>query len=247
MANYRTGLMGKKLGMTQLFTEQGNRVGVTVVHAGKCVVIGKRTPEKDGYAALRLGYGEKPQRLCNRPELGEISKLTNVTPPRYIREVRLEPEKLGDYEVGAIVPLSKVFKAGTYVDVIGTSKGKGFQGVIKRHHMRASVNSHGTHEFFRHGGSIGCRLTPGRVHKGKRMTGHMGDVRRTVQNLALLEVRDEEGLLLIQGAVPGGKNGFVMVRNAKKRTGLVRVVSDVEETKAKKGAAKKPAAAAKKK
>lgn len=247
MANYRTGLMGKKLGMTQLFTEQGNRVGVTVVHAGKCVVIGKRTPEKDGYAALRLGYGEKPQRLCTRPELGEISKLTNVTPPRYIREVRLEPEKLGDYEVGAIVPLSKVFKAGTYVDVIGTSKGKGFQGVIKRHHMRASVNSHGTHEFFRHGGSIGCRLTPGRVHKGKRMTGHMGDVRRTVQNLALLEVRDEEGLLLIQGAVPGGKNGFVVVRNAKKRTGPVRMVSDVEETKAKKGAAKKPAAAAKKK
>ncbi len=247
MANFRTGLVGKKLGMTQVFSDQGNRVGVTVIHAGQCVVLGKRTPEKDGYAAIRLGYGQKPLRLCKKPELGEINKLTNVTPPRYIREIRLDPAKLGDYEVGAAVPLSKVFTAGTYVDVIGTSKGKGFQGVIKRHHMAASVNSHGTHEFFRHGGSIGCRLTPGRVHKGKRMTGHLGDERRTVQNLALIEVKDEQGLLLVRGAVPGGKNGMVIVRNAIKRTGPVRTASDGEETKAKKGAAKKPAAAAAKK
>jgi large subunit ribosomal protein L3 len=247
MANYRTGLLGKKLGMTQMFTEQGNRIGVTVVHAGKCVVLGKRTPEKDGYAAIRLGYGEKPLRLCKKPALGEVSKLNNVAPPRHIREIRLDPEKLGDYEVGAAVPLSKVFAPGTYVDVIGTSKGKGFQGVIKRHHMAASVNSHGTHEFFRHGGSIGCRLTPGRVHKGKRMTGHMGDVRRTVQNLALMEIKEDEGLLLLRGSVPGGKNGLVIIRNAIKRTGPVRLASDGEEAKAKKGAAKKPAAAAAKK
>jgi len=247
MANFRTGLMGKKLGMTQIFTEQGNRVGVSVIHAGQCVVLGKRTPEKDGYAAIRLGYGEKPLRLCNKPELGVVGKLNNVPPPRRIREIRLDPAQLADYEVGARVPLSKVFKPGTYVDVIGQSKGKGFQGVIKRHHMAASVNSHGSHEFFRHGGSIGCRLTPGRVHKGKRMTGHMGDERCTVQNLALLEVKDEEGLLLVRGAVPGGKNGFVLVQNAVKRTGPVRMASDAEEGKAKKGAAKKPAAAAKKK
>jgi large subunit ribosomal protein L3 len=247
MANFRTGLLGKKLGMTQVFTEQGNRVGVTVVHAGQCVVLGKRTPDKHGYAAVRLGYGQKPLRLANKPELGEVSKLTNVAPPRRIREIRIDPAKLGEYEVGATLPLSKVFSAGTYVDVIGTSKGKGFQGVIKKHHMAASVNSHGTHEFFRHGGSIGCRLTPGRVHKGKRMTGHMGDVRRTVQNLALIGVKDEEGLLLIQGSVPGGKNGLVIIKNAVKRTGPVRQSNDGEEQKAKKGAAKKPAAAAKKK
>jgi large subunit ribosomal protein L3 len=247
MANFRTGLMGKKLGMTQLFNEQGNRVGVTIVHAGSCVVVGKRTPEKDGYAAIRIGYGEKPMRLCKKPELGEISKLQGVAPPRRIREIRLEAAQLGDYEVGAKIPLSKVFKPGTYVDVIGQSKGKGFQGVIKRHHMAASVNSHGSHEFFRHGGSIGCRLTPGRVHKGKRMTGHMGDERCTVQNLVLVGVNDTEGLLLIQGAVPGGKNGLVVVRNAKKRTGPVRLHSEGEEQQKKKGAAKKPAAAAKKK
>ncbi len=218
MAALRTGLLGKKLGMSQVFTEQGNRIGVTVVHAGQCVVIGKRTPDKDGYAALRIGYGEKPLRLANKPELGEVSKL-NVPPPRLIREIRVEPAQLDQYEVGATVPLSKVFKPLTFVDVVGTSKGKGFQGVIKRHHMGASRNTHGTHEFFRHGGSIGCRLTPGRVHKGKRMTGHMGDVRRTVQNLALLAVKDEEGLLLIQGSVPGGKNGYVVIKNAIKRTG----------------------------
>lgn len=247
MTTLRTGLVGKKLGMTQVFTQEGLRVGVTVVDAGQCIVIGKRTPDKHGYSAIRLGYSQKPLKRANKPELGEVAKLNNIAPPRRIREIRIDEKQLGDYEVGAKVALSKVFKPGTYVDVIGQSKGKGFQGVIKRHHMAASVNAHGTHEFFRHGGSIGCRLTPGRVHKGKRMTGHMGDVRRTVQNLALLEVRDEEGLLLIRGAVPGGKNGMVIIKNAVKRTGAVRLASDGEETKAKKGAAKKPAAAAKKK
>lgn len=246
MAHYRSGLLGKKLGMTQVFSD-GNRIGVTAIHAGECVVIGKRTPEKDGYAAIRLGYGQKPLRLCKKPELGVTAKLTNTQPPRVIREIRLDPAKLGEYEVGATLPLSKVFKPGTYVDVIGTSKGKGYQGVVKKHHMAASVGSHGTHEFFRHGGSIGCRLTPGRVHKGKRMSSHMGDVRVTTQNLVLIEVKDDAGLLLVKGSVPGGENATVIVRNAKKRTGPVRVFSE-DEGKPKKGAAaKKPAAAAKKK
>jgi large subunit ribosomal protein L3 len=248
MANFRTGLLGKKLAMTQVFNELGNRVGVTVIHAGGCVVIGKRTPEKDGYAAIRLGYGQKPLRLCKKPELGEINKLgnNNLAPPRIIREIRLDPAKLADYEIGATLPLSKIFKPGTYVDVVGTSKGKGFQGVVKRHHMAASVGSHGTHEFFRHGGSIGCRLTPGRVHKGKRMTGHMGDERVTTQNLAHVDVKDDTGLLLVRGSVPGGENAMLIIRNAKKRTGLVRLITE-DEGKAKKGAAKKPAAAAAKK
>lgn len=241
MAAPRTGLLGKKLGMSQVFTEHGNRVGVTIVHAGKCVVLGKRTPDKDGYAAVRIGYGEKPLRLANRPEKGLADKLS-VAPQRYVREFRLDAKQLDQFEVGKPVALSAVFKPGTFVDVVGTSKGKGFQGVIKRHHMGASRNTHGTHEFFRHGGSIGCRLTPGRVHKGKRMTGHMGDVRRTVESVALMEVRDEEGLLVIRGSVPGGKNGFVMVKNATKRTGLVRF-GEIEDEKKKKGAvAKKPAA-----
>ena len=245
MAAPRTGLLGKKLGMSQVFNEQGNRVGVTVVHAGKCVVLSKRTPDKHGYVAVQIGYGEKPLRLCNKPELGQVSKL-NVPPPRVIRELRVDAAQLAQFEVGSTVALSTVFKPGTYVDVVGTTKGKGFQGVIKRHHMGASRNTHGTHEFFRHGGSIGCRLTPGRVHKGKRMTGHMGDDRRTVESVALMEVRDEEGLLLLRGSVPGGKNALVVVKNSTKRTGLVRFGEAEEQTK-KKGGAKKPAAAAKKK
>ena len=246
MPSNRIGLLGKKIGMTQMFTPQGDRIGVTVVHVGNCVILGKRTIEKDGYSAVQVGYGEKPLRLCTKPELGLYSKL-NVKPARIVREFRLDPKQVDALEVGKSVAPSAIFKPLTFVDVVGQSKGKGFQGVVKRHHMAASVASHGSHEFFRHGGSIGCRMTPGRVHKGKRMTGHMGDVRRTTQNLALLEVQEDTGLLLIAGSVPGGKNGYVTVRNALKRTGAVRTGNEGDEQKAKKGAAKKPAAAPKKK
>ncbi len=245
MPALRTGLLGKKLGMTQIFTELGDRTGVTVIHAGKCVVIGKRTPDKDGYSALRIGYGEKPLRLANKAELGVAGKL-NIPPPRWIKEFRLDVQTLEQFEVGKPIPLSQVFKPGTFIDVIGVTKGKGFQGVLKRHHLGGSRATHGSHEFFRHGGSIGCRLTPGRVHKGKRMTGHLGDVRRTVENIALMQVMDEEGLLLVRGSVPGGKNGYVTVKNSTKRTGLVRF-GEIQDEKKKKGTiVKKPPAAKKK-
>ncbi len=239
MTSLRTGLLGKKLGMTQMFNQIGERTGITVIHAGKCVVLGKRTLEKDGYSALRIGYGEKPLRLANKAEIGEANKVSAV-PVRFIKELRLSPEQAAEFEIGKEIPLSQVFKPGTFVDVTGVSKGKGFQGVIKRHHMGASRNTHGTHEFFRHGGSIGCRMTPGRVHKGKRMTGHMGDEVCTVQSVALMQVMDDDGLLLVRGAIPGGKNGYVMVRNAKKRTGSVRFGEAPQDTKAKKQVIKKP-------
>lgn len=242
----RTGLLGKKLGMTQMFTPQGDRIGITVVHVGSCVVLGKRTIEKDGYSAVQVGYGEKPLRLCTKPELGLYSKL-NIKPVRYVREFRLDPKQVESLEVGKTIAPSAIFKPLTFVDVVGQSKGKGYQGVIKRHHMAASVDSHGSHEFFRHGGSIGCRLTPGRVHKGKRMTGHMGDDRVTVENVALIEVRDEEGLLLLRGSVPGGNNGFVVVRNATKRLGAVRLTEAEQDQKKRAAGVKKPAAGAKKK
>ena len=209
----RTGLLGKKLGMTQMFTPQGDRIGITVVHVGNCVVLGKRTIEKDGYSAVQVGYGEKPLRLCTKPELGLFSKL-NVKPVRYVREFRLDPKQVESLEVGKTIAPSAIFKPLTFVDVVGQSKGKGYQGVIKRHHMAASVDSHGSHEFFRHGGSIGCRLTPGRVHKGKRMTGHMGDETVTTQNLDVIRVDEARQLLLIKGAIPGAKGGFVTVRPA---------------------------------
>jgi large subunit ribosomal protein L3 len=216
---FRTGLLGKKLGITSIFTATGDRAPVTAVHAGPCVVLDKMTPDKHGYAAVKLGFGEKPLRLTKKPELGLFTK-ANVPPQRYVREVRLEAADLDKFEVGKTVPLTTVFAPMSYVDVEGTSKGKGFQGVMKRHHMPGFRATHGTHEFFRHGGSIGCRLTPGRVHKGKRMGGHMGDVKKTVQNLVLLEIDDAQNLLLIQGSVPGGRNGFVVVRNAKKKAGM---------------------------
>jgi large subunit ribosomal protein L3 len=217
---FRTGLLGKKLGMTSIFTTTGDRAPVTAVHAGPCVVLDKLTPDKHGYAAVKLGFGEKPLRRTKKPELGLFTK-AQTTPLRYIREVRLEAGDLEKFpEIGKPVPLSTVFQAMSYIDVEGTSKGKGFQGVMKRHHMPGFRATHGTHEFFRHGGSIGCRLTPGRVHKGKRMGGHMGDVKKTVQNLVLLEIDEAQNLLLIQGSIPGGKNGYVVVRNAKKKTGV---------------------------
>lgn len=241
----RTGVIGKKIGMTQIFGEHGERIGVTVIHAGQCVVLDKKTDEKNGYSSVQIGYGEKPLRLCNKAELGR-SKKVGVEPGRVIREFRLEGQQLADFEVGQKVALSSVFKPGTFVDIAGVSKGKGTQGVIKRHHMGASRNTHGTHEFFRHGGSIGCRMTPGRVHKGKRMPGRMGNDACTVQNMALVQVLEDEGLLLVRGAVPGGKNGIVVVKNAKKRTGMVRFGEAVQDTKKKAQAAKKPAANKKK-
>ena len=228
MSALRTGLLGRKLGMTQVFTEQGDLRAVTAIHAGANVVVGKRTVEKDGYSAVRLGYAEKPLRLTRKPELGTYTK-ANLAPQRILREVRLAPAELDKYEVGKPVAIDQIFKPGTYVDVIGTTKGKGYQGVMKRHHMPGFRASHGTHEFFRHGGSIGCRLTPGRVHKGKRMSGHMGDDRCTVQNLAVVQVLPEENVILVAGAVPGGKNGYVLIKNATKNTGKVKVRGSGEQ------------------
>jgi large subunit ribosomal protein L3 len=216
---FRTGLLGKKIGITSIFTPTGDRAPVTAIHAGPCVVLDKMTPDKHGYAAVKLGFGEKPLRRTKKPELGLFTK-ANVPPQRFVREVRLEAADLDKFEVGKTVPLTTVFAPMSYIDVEGTSKGKGFQGVMKRHHMPGFRATHGTHEFFRHGGSIGCRLTPGKVHKGKRMGGQMGDVKKTVQNLVLLEVDEAQNLLLIQGSIPGGRNGFVVVRNAKKKAGM---------------------------
>jgi large subunit ribosomal protein L3 len=216
---FRTGLLGKKLGMTSIFTATGDRAPVTAVHAGPCVVLDKMTPDKHGYAAVKIGFGEKMLKRTTKPELGLFTK-ANVAPQRYVRELRLEAADLDKFEVGKTIPLSTVFAPLSYIDVEGTSKGKGFQGVMKRHHMPGFRATHGTHEFFRHGGSIGCRLTPGRVHKGKRMGGHMGDVKRTVQNLVLLEIDEPNNILLIQGSVPGARNGFIVIRNAKKKAGV---------------------------
>jgi large subunit ribosomal protein L3 len=221
----RRGVLGRKLGMTQIFTKDGYAIPVTVVEAGPCLVVGQRTADKDGYVAVQLGFDEA--RKIGNQNIADVSKPTlgwygkrGVWPQRLLREVRVDAKDAdGVYETGKAVDLTKLFKQGDFVDVEGTSKGKGYQGVMKRHRMPGFRATHGTHEFFRHGGSIGCRLTPGRVHKGKRMSGHMGDVRKTVQNLVVMEIDTEKNLLLIRGAVPGANGGYVLVSNSKKRMG----------------------------
>jgi large subunit ribosomal protein L3 len=242
--------------MTQVFTANGDRTAVTAIQAGPCVVIDKMTPDKHGYAAVKLGFGEKPLRVSTKPEIG-VFKKAGLLPQRFVREVRVEAGDLAKYEVGQPVSLAQVFTAMSYIDVTGTTKGKGYQGVMKKHHMPGFKASHGTHEFFRHGGSIGCRLTPGRVHKGKRMSGQMGNAKRTVQNLVLMEIDAEDNILLVRGSVPGARNGFVVVRNAAKKQGTkvkFKGQGEVQEksknpmkaSKAGGGAAAKPKAPAKK-
>ncbi|HVK75238.1 MAG TPA: 50S ribosomal protein L3 [Kofleriaceae bacterium] len=223
----RIGLLGKKIGMTQVFAEDGERVPVTVIETGPNVVVGKRTADKDGYSALVVGFGEKPLRLANKAENG-LAKATNTKPVRVIREFRLPAADVDKFEVGQALTAKDIF-AGENValDVEGESKGKGYQGVIKKHGMKGMRATHGTHEYFRHGGSIGCRLTPQRVHKGKRMAGQMGNETKTVQNLQLFRILEEDNVILVRGAVPGGKNGVVVVTKAATRSGLLRGLEGV--------------------
>ena len=209
------GLLGKKLGMTQIFAENGECIPVTVVQTSPCVVTAKRTPKKDGYSAIQLGFGDKPTHLVDRASAGFFKK-AGVTPKRRLHELRLPTEEVEKLTVGQELKASDVFTDGVPVDVQGISKGRGFQGVMKRHGMSGTKASHGVHEYFRHGGSIGCRLTPGRVFKGKHMPGHMGNVKKTVQNLELISIVEEDNCVLIRGSIPGANNSDVLVRQSQK-------------------------------
>ncbi|MEE2901945.1 MAG: 50S ribosomal protein L3 [Myxococcota bacterium] len=216
---FRKGLIGKKLGMTQIF-EDGARIPVTVVELGPNTIVQKKLPEgKDGYGAIQIGFGEKEHRKVNKAMTGHFNR-ADVKPVRELCEIRVPDDaKLAEYEVGQEIK-ADIFAAGDWVDITGTSIGKGFAGVMKRHNMKGSKQAtHGTHEVFRHGGSIGMRSTPGRVMLGKRMPGHMGNKRVTTQNLRVVKVDLENNLVLIRGAVPGPKNGTVVVRDAVKKLG----------------------------
>jgi len=228
----RMGLLGKKIGMTQVFGPDGERVPVTAIATGPCVVIAKRTPEKDDYSAIQLGFEEKKPQRTNRPLTAYFAK-ANVKPQQVVKEIRLSEADVAKYEVGQVLRAADVFQKGVAIDVVGRSKGKGFQGVLKRHHLGGSRATHGSHEFFRHGGSIGCRLTPGRVHKGKRMSGHMGDERKTLQNLEVFDVLNDENIVLVRGNVPGGKNGYVLLQKAVKKVMYKRKRTEVVEEKSK--------------
>ena len=244
----KMGLLGRKIGMTQVFHEDGTALGVTAVSVGPCVVVAQRTPEKHGYSAVQLGFEEEVPRLLSRPSAGYFAKANVGKPLRHLREVRLDPKDVAKYEVGKVLRAVDVFKEGDVIDVTGTTKGKGYQGVMKRHKMAGVSDTHGTHEFFRHGGSIGCRLTPGRVHKGKRMTGLMGNVKNTASDLVIVKVLEEKGVVLVKGAIPGAANGLVLIKGSVKDVRKYVVPQAVKEIESKnpmkaskKGAAAKPA------
>ncbi|MGI5994080.1 50S ribosomal protein L3 [Saccharomonospora viridis] len=206
------GILGTKLGMTQVFDENNRVVPVTVVKAGPNVVTQVRSKEKDGYSAVQLAFGNIDPRRVNKPQAGHFEK-AGVTPRRYLAELRTSDAD--SYEVGQEIT-ADVFSDGAVVDVTGTSKGKGFAGVMKRHGFAGQGASHGNQATHRAPGSIGGAATPGRVFKGKRMAGRAGNKRVTTQGLTIHSVRAEEGLLLIKGAVPGPKGGLVFVRSAAK-------------------------------
>jgi len=212
MTKNTQGVLGEKLGMTQVFDENNRIVPVTVVKAGPCVVTQVRTPEVDGYDAVQIAYGAVDPRRVNKPEAGHFAK-AGVPPRRYLVEIRTRDAST--YTPGQEVT-AEVFAAGAVVDVVGTSKGHGYTGVMKRHNFRGLGAGHGVQRKHRSPGSIGACATPARVFKGTRMAGRSGGARTTVQNLTVHAVDAERGLLLLKGAVPGPRGGVVLVRTAAK-------------------------------
>jgi large subunit ribosomal protein L3 len=205
------GLIGKKLGMSQIFSVDGSLVPVTVIQAGPCTVVQKKTVPRDGYNALQLGFGSKKPQRATKPVLGHC-KASGTGPFTALREFRID--EVDTYEVGVTITVDQVFQAGEIVNVIGRTKGRGYAGVIKRHGMGGFPGTHGTHEYFRHGGSIGNRSFPGRIFKGKRMAGQYGNDRMTALHLRVVELRPEAHLILIHGAIPGARGGLVLIQKA---------------------------------
>ena len=206
-------LLGEKLGMTHIFDDQARAIPVTVIKAGPCHVTQIRTEENDGYTAVQLAYGKIPAHRANKPQAGHFAK-AGVEPARHLIEVRVDD--IAAFDLGQEMRVGDLFEAGGMADVTGVSKGKGFQGVMKRHNFRGQSASHGTHKVHRSPGAIGACATPARVFKGTKLPGRMGGERTTVLNLAVVGVDTERNLLVLQGAVPGPKGGLVFVREAVK-------------------------------
>lgn len=204
-------ILATKVGMTQIFNEEGALIPVTVLQAGPCVVTQVKTEENDGYSAVQVGFADKRENLVNKPEKGHFDK-AGVAPKRYVKEFRLEDAE--SYEVGQEIKVD-AFAAGDHIDATAVSKGKGYQGAIKRHGQSRGPMAHGS-KYHRHAGSNGSATTPGRVFKGKHMPGHMGAVRVTVQNLEVVRVDAEQNLILVKGSVPGPKKSLVMIKESVK-------------------------------
>jgi large subunit ribosomal protein L3 len=208
------GLIGKKLGMTQIYDEDGKVIPVTVVEAGPCPVLDVRKQDSHGYSAIQIGFGKKKAKNVSKAVLGHLAKSQNAeNPPSVIKEIRLNEDP--SQELGATVT-AEIFAEGSFVDVTGTTKGKGFQGVVKRYNFGGGRASHGG-DWTRKPGSIGMCEFPGEVYKGRKMPGQTGNVQRTIMGLQVVQVRSEENILLLKGAVPGYKGGIVTIRTAKKK------------------------------
>lgn len=209
-------MLGKKIGMTRVLTDKGVSVPVTVIELGPCVITQVRTPDNDGYAAVQIGFAEMKARNSTIPQIGHAAK-AGTTPKRHLREFRVKPDELAKYTLGAQMTV-KEFAATKFVDVIGQSKGKGFQGVMKRHHFKGLFASHGTERKHRSPGSIGSlcsnRGYGGGVGPGKRMPGHMGDERVTMRSLDVIRIDEQKNLLLVKGPVPGANSGLLIIRPA---------------------------------
>mgnify|MGYP001038585614 CR=1 FL=1 len=205
------GIIGKKVGMTQLFDESGKVIPVTVIEAGPCTVVQKKTVESDGYQAVQLGFGEVSAKKVNKAAAGHFKK-ANVAPKKTLREFRLED--VSAMNVGDVLK-ADVFAAGDKIDVTAKSKGKGYAGGLKRHGLKSGPSGHGS-KYHRHAGSNGSATTPGRVFKGKKMPGHMGSVRVTIQNLEVVKIDVENNVILVKGAVPGPKKSLVMIKDTVK-------------------------------
>ena len=216
--NQYPGVIGRKLGMTQIFAEDGTVIPCTVVESN-AIVVGKRTKEKDGYDALIVGTGDLKEKHTSKPVAGMFKK-ANVPGRRTLREFRCSAEFAAGHEAGQELKVEAIFQEGQHVDVQGISRGFGFQGVVKRYHFAGNIQTHGTHEYRRHGGSIGTRMTPGRVKLGMKMPGHHGDATTSVLNQKVAKVIADQNLILIAGGIPGSRGGLVVVRGAiKKKNG----------------------------
>ena len=205
-------IIGKKVGMTQIFEENGRVIPVTVIEAGPCVVAQKKTIEKDGYNSVQLAFGDVAERKLSKPELGHLKK-AGVSAKRHLKEFKLD--NASELEVGTEIKAS-VFAAGDHIDVTGTSKGHGFEGSVKRHGTHVQKNSHGGGPVHRHSGSMGACSTPSRIFKGKNMPGHMGAEQVTIQNLDVVKVDEELNMIVVRGAIPGPKGGLVYIKSTVK-------------------------------
>lgn len=213
--NKNPGIIGRKVGMTQIFNEAGELIPCTVIEAG-CIVVGKRSQEKDGYSALVLGLGERKDKHTSKAVKGSFAK-AGVATPKHVKELRLSEEAVAGYEVGQELKVEEIFEVGQRIDVQSRSKGHGFSGVMVRHNFKGAKASHGAHEWTRHGGSIGMATTPGRVWPGTKMAGQHGNKIVSVLNQKVAKVVADKKLLLIEGSVPGARNSIVRVQGAAKK------------------------------